>query len=208
MNAGELLDDYEKEKRKDPEQMLYIKPAEAGTPRGFHPFYKAIAVLAVAAFILFLVGRPVRQMMRSLGDPSKKTAATEKTKKKGKDGIPETSSVAPKEGPRSRELWLNSADQGNFPKIDRKTPLTLEIKAVDSVWLRVSADGAIVYQGILKKNVSEHWSAKEALEIWTGNASNMSLAVNKTALGSPGKGVVKRMIISHEGIRIASTGGR
>ena len=207
ISPEELLDNYEKEKRKDPEQALYIRPAEAGTRRGLHPFYIVVAFFAALALFVFLVGKPVQHAMKSWG-AAKKSSAVAKTVKIGKDGVPETSILAPKgEGP-GRELWLNSVEQGNFPKINGKTPLSLEIRALDAVWLRVSADGAILYQGILKKGTTEHWSAKDAIEIWTGNASSMTLVLNKTALGSPGKGVVKRMIVSREGIRITSSGAR
>ena len=99
-------------------------------------------------------------------------------------------------------------DQGNFPNIDKRSPLELQIKALDVVWVRVTADGKVLYQGILKQGTGESWSGQDSLEIWTGNAANMFLTLNKTPIGSPGKGMIKKMIITREGVRIPSPENR
>ncbi|MEI8345675.1 MAG: DUF4115 domain-containing protein [Candidatus Omnitrophota bacterium] len=104
--------------------------------------------------------------------------------------------------------WLRSVTAGNYPAIDKRASLDLRIKALDSVWLRITSDSKVLYQGILKKGQAEGWSAKETIEVWTGNASNIYLTLNRQTLGSPGRGVIKRMIITHQGIRISPSEAR
>ena len=74
--------------------------------------------------------------------------------------------------------------------------------------MHVTSDGVVTFQGILTKGSAETWSAKTSIEVWTGNASNMSLTLNKYALGSPGRGVVKKMLISRDGVRIVNESER
>ena len=55
----------------------------------------------------------------------------------------------------------------------------------------------------MKRGATETWTASDHFEIWTGNASNMELSLNNYDLGSPGKGVTKKMLIGREGVRLA-----
>ncbi len=135
-------------------------------------------------------------------------SATSKAIKKDKE-IKNEAAVLPKIQKESEikleTEWLNSVRLGNFPQISKKAPLELEVKALDAVWIHITGDGAVQFQGILKKGVSGKYTAKDMIEVWTGNAANMSLSLNKNSLGSPGKGFVKKMQISRDGIRVAAS---
>ena len=74
--------------------------------------------------------------------------------------------------------------------------------------MRVTGDGKVLYQGILGRNAVDTWTAKESLELWTGNAANMFLSVNRFSLGSPGRGMIRKMIITREGVRIPTPENR
>ena len=209
VNSEELVSAYDKVKKAEPEQLLYIKPADPAMGAGYKPFHIVAGICAALLLLFVLVGQPSK-MAKSLSAKFKsaKTTAVQKNKK--------TASVKAREQQAAKEEvaeskktaedvsadWLNTVALGNFPKINRKTPLSLEIKALDSVWVHVTSDGVVTFQGILKKGTAETWTAKEAIEVWTGNAANMALALNKYLLGSPGKGVVKKMLVSRDGIRI------
>lgn len=202
VDADSLLEDYEREKKTpEPEQKLYLRPAEMNPARRIPPSWW-MAAAAVALLGLFVYAGP----SKSLGAWASKARASvkkvERPKAEKKPSAKPAEPVAAPE-PKASETWLNSVKLGNFPKISRKTPLDLEIKALDAVWVHVTADTKVVFQGVIKKGAAERWSARDSYEIWTGNASNMGLSLNKTSLGSPGKGVVKKMVVSHEGIRIA-----
>lgn len=189
IDSEEVVRNYEKQGRREPEQVLYLRPAEARRKsidtRWVAPAAAAALIIA-ALFLLYLAGSFVVKKATSFR-PAKPAARAQ--------------TVKPPVRTEGDGTWLRSPSQGNFPKIDRRTPLHLKIKALDNVWMRVTCDGKIVFQSILKRGVTESWTAMSAYEIWTGNSSNMSLTLNGTPLGSPGKGVVKKMVIDRDGVR-------
>jgi cytoskeletal protein RodZ len=209
VDAESLLGTYENEKQviAEPEQILYLKPADnAGeSPNSLLKWTAGIVAAFVIAAVLF--GSPAKVLSLWTAKTKKVSAAKEEKARQEKREKKEASSKATEAKAASEEKteseWLNSVRIGNFQNINKRIPLDLEIKALDAVWVHVTADGKVLFQGIMKKGAAESWNAKESIEIWTGNASNMLLTLNKNVLGSPGKGVVKKMIISHEGVRIA-----
>ena len=214
LSGDELLENYHKQGEKAPEQVLFIKTADEReheskpNPGRFlvlGAVYFVIAVAAVGAVLYFKShpGRlPVIRMPQFKAKPAKTEAAVHQGKEKAAGKRKETAEK-PDSLKKSNE-WLRSAALGNFPVIESKTLLELKVKAVDTVWLHMTCDGKVLYQGILRRGGSEIWTARETIEIWTGNASNIFLTLNRYPLGSPGKGVVKKMIISRQGAKIAA----
>lgn len=80
-------------------------------------------------------------------------------------------------------------------------PLRLTVRTTDKVWLQIKSDGGVIFQGVLAKGAQESWSAKEALEIWTGNASAMQLDLNGKPLEGLGRGVRKGVRVTHAGLQ-------
>ncbi len=222
-----MLDTYEKEKRVDPDQVLYLKPAEERqfTSSWNHTIFISMAwvfslILLVAAvlFIFHSVDGTMNEKkkmatLQALAAKNK-TPKTVKSVRGPKEPVREattsvrTSAESPKAAPRMNNSvgseWLRSVEQGDFPKLSKKLPLRLTIEAIDNVWLRVTSDGKVLFQTVLKRGTSESWTATQVLEVWTGNSSNMSLTINGTSIGSPGKGVIKKMLVSHDGVKIGS----
>lgn len=197
LNAAEILEAYEKEGRKEPEQVLFIKPAEMREKiRRRKDLDKKFFAWPIAAVLIAgIVWGGISFFKRTdLGRPgSVRKAALTKTDAKKMAAV-----QAKNEG------WIRSTAQGNFPNLEKTSPLKLKIKALDNVWLRVTCDGKVLFQSILKRGSSEVWTANTAIEIWTGNSSNMALSLNGFSLGSPGRGVVKKLTVSHQGVKIAS----
>lgn len=197
LNAGELIEAYEKEGRKEPEQVLFIKPAEMREKiRRTKAFDKKKYILPLLAFLtvsaiggFFYFSKP----RRSVKIPG--TAALSQKKVDVKKNA---------EQQAKNDGWIRSIAQGNFPNLEKTTPLKLKIKAMDNVWLRVTCDGKVLFQSILKRDSSEVWTASTAIEVWTGNSSNMALSLNGFSLGSPGRGVVKKLTVTHQGVKIGS----
>ena len=79
-------------------------------------------------------------------------------------------------------------------------PLQLTIHTTADVWLQVKADGSVIFQNVLSKGAKESWTAKKELELWTGNAGAMQLALNGKPLEGIGRGVRKGVRITHAGI--------
>ena len=198
INPGELLEAYEKEGRQEPEQILFIKSAEirekvrrrSSVDQRFFLVPLLVAAGALAAGAAFFALRAAGHMgvskaPVSAASKSKPTAIVSQAKAKS-------------------DSWIRSAGQGNFPALEKGDPLKLKVKALDNVWLRVTCDGKVLFQSILKKGALETWNAISSVEIWTGNSSNMVLSLNGFSLGSPGKGVVKKLTVTHQGVKIAS----
>lgn len=208
VNADEIIASYEKEKRApEPEQKMYIKPVDMSGARKIPATWWAVGVFG-ALVLIVAMSAPTKQLSAwasKLKLPEIKIQKKNTPAKERKAVERKTEEVRPT-AVESASTWINSVKLGNFPKLNKKNPLELQIKAIDAVWIHVTSDGKVLFQGVLKKGGGDVWQAKNAIEIWTGNASNMSLTLNKNQIGSPGKGVVKKMIISHEGIRIASAG--
>ncbi|MBM3252749.1 MAG: helix-turn-helix domain-containing protein [Candidatus Omnitrophica bacterium] len=78
--------------------------------------------------------------------------------------------------------------------------LKLTITANQDSWMHIKCDGKIVYQSILKAGSSETFQAKEQIVLWVGNAAGLELNLNGHNLGSPGRGVKRDILITHEGM--------
>ncbi len=192
LNPEELVHRYEAKDKKDPEQILFIKSVDEkrGRPHGKNIF-SIIAPLFLLAAVGFAGFYLFKLSLRF---------TAERFHKKESKTISASSRPAVMQG--AEWQWLRSVDQGNFPKVTVKTPLELKINALDNVWLRVTCDDKVLFQSILKRSSAESWKAQKQIEIWTGNASSMSMVLNRFDLGSPGKGVIKKMLISRQGVRI------
>lgn len=204
VNSEEIVRSYEKEK-KEPDQVLYLltKSEKRNTQRvppqliGGAVVAAVVIVTGVLAFTLFQAVGGWITKAQSARPKSVRAASVKPKQEKPKAAKPA------EEKPKPSGEWLRRAELGNFPKIPLKTPLELTITAADNVWLRVTCDGKVLFQSILKKGASETWKADSLVEIWTGNSSNMQLVLNRFALGSPGKGVIRKLVVDHDGVRIA-----
>lgn len=80
-------------------------------------------------------------------------------------------------------------------------PLRLTVQTSADVWIQMKADGTVVFQNVLKKGSRETWTAKNDLEIWTGNAGAMQLVLNGKPLDGLGRGVRKGVRVTRSGIK-------
>ena len=202
INPEEIVRAYDKNERKDPAQILFIRPAEERERKAVLTFDKnlmvlpaVVLVIAIGGFAVFSLTKMSIHRLKQKNGVTTKSAPSAKAEVRGRDESAENTFNAAN--------WLRHAQLGNFPKIGKKDALHLQIKAADNVWLRVTCDGKVLFQSILKRGAAETWTANDHFEIWTGNAANMELSLNKFDLGSPGRGVTKKMLISREGVRLA-----
>ena len=201
LNAEDLVAAYEKHTGAlaPAEQTLIIPSASDRQKssffnRNFFLITGVVLAVVVGAFILQDISKTV----------ARRSGKQIKTSKNTRAGVKSAPKNETPKAPEATADWLRSPELGNFPKISAKAQLHLTIKALDPVWVRVTCDGKVLFESILKKGMAESWDADNRIELWTGNASKMALTLNEFFLGSPGKGVVKRMAITHEGVRVAS----
>ena len=95
---------------------------------------------------------------------------------------------------------IEKKEEGPKLLIPRSHPLKLTVHTRAEVWMQVKADGAVIFQNVLPKGAQESWTAKEELELWTGNAGAMELDLNGKPLSSPGSGVKKGIRVTHRGL--------
>ena len=204
LNAGELIEMYEKEGRKEPEQVLFIKPAEMREKiRRREAFDKKYFIVPLAVLLGAAGLWGFFYFSKHAGFPKLPVPRTASQKNvDARKDLPAGQGAAAQQA--KSDGWIRSIAQGNFPNLEKSSPLKLKIKALDNVWLRVTCDGKVLFQSILKRDSSEVWTAASSVEIWTGNSSNMTLSLNGFSLGSPGRGVVKKLTVTHQGVKITS----
>ncbi|MBF2035683.1 MAG: helix-turn-helix domain-containing protein [Leptolyngbyaceae cyanobacterium T60_A2020_046] len=65
----------------------------------------------------------------------------------------------------------------------------VEVQMQDQSWLRITADGQVAFEGILREGESRLWAADKELKVRAGNAGGVSVSFNggnAEVLGQPG----------------------
>ncbi len=71
--------------------------------------------------------------------------------------------------------------------------LRLEVEATEHVWVRIQADGQVVYQGLLRPGETRTWEARSSLQLETGNAAALQVRLNGRSEGPlGGRGEIAR----------------
>ena len=112
-----------------------------------------------------------------------------------------TSTLPVLEGEAAEEVMLPEADEASqgsdSPKVDAEAipaavanaPVRLSMKMEDQSWMRITADGEVVFEGILKEGDDRIWTATQQIRIRAGNAGGVVVSFNEgtaKALGQPG----------------------
>ncbi|MDB9526095.1 DUF4115 domain-containing protein [Oscillatoria sp. CS-180] len=84
----------------------------------------------------------------------------------------------------------NSQQSGTeLPPEVAGSPVRVAVELQGQSWLRVTADGEVAFEGILKEGDSKIWTAEEQLRIRAGNAGGVIVSFNEGTskqLGQPG----------------------
>lgn len=83
------------------------------------------------------------------------------------------------------------------------------IRVKEKCWVRVRADGKLVFEGTLQPGAERTWGAGEAIDLVMGNAGGVRLTVNGEDLGPAGRPgqVVRRVFRRASGARVAGGPG-
>jgi cytoskeletal protein RodZ len=65
--------------------------------------------------------------------------------------------------------------------------VSVTLEPQEHVWVRVQADGLIVYAGLMTPGEAQTWSAQESIMVETGNGAAVSATVNGNELGPLGE---------------------
>lgn len=67
----------------------------------------------------------------------------------------------------------------NFPLLQEEETLTLRLKAIYNVWIRVAGDqGKLLFEGFVSPKTEKLWEAKKEIRIRIGNVDGVDLALN------------------------------
>ena len=101
------------------------------------------------------------------------------------------------------ELALDQKDAAKtvFP-IPNDKPIELVLRSADDVWMKVKKDKKIVFEGTLRKNEKKMWTADNKIELWVGRAEALYFTINGKPVGRIGKGRIKNIQISRQGLKI------
>jgi Domain of unknown function (DUF4115)/Helix-turn-helix domain len=66
-------------------------------------------------------------------------------------------------------------------------PITFVVAADKRAWIRITADGAVVFEGTLTAGESKTFTGRDVLEVVIGNAGAVRVTFNGRDLGAPGK---------------------
>ncbi len=68
--------------------------------------------------------------------------------------------------------------------------IRVEVHLTERVWLRISLDGAVAFEGLLEAGESRTWVARDKVDMLSGNAGGMEVTVDgvpRGPLGAPGQ---------------------
>ena len=224
LNTAEILSEFEMLDLPQDQVKLTLdeKAQEADRRKRFSEWWnfmtrhgKAITIAAgiIVGFLLLIA------FVGSITSKSEKPSSPPKTQEARREATPEvrrnvvrqeTPAQKPRSAPRQESRapestmssdFLNSPDQKNFPTIKPDDPMMLEVRATTDVWMRVVSDGKLLFESILKQGEKEHWVSDRFLELKFGRPEGVELGINGYSLGKPGKGKVKEVRITREGMK-------
>lgn len=175
LDTDSIMEEYERLHPKTPSTILSIEK-EKKLKIDYHRLLSIFKIVLIVILTVLFIGY-MRFVLRSLSQNQTRPEATlERVKTAEED-----------------ELSL---------LVPRDQPLILTIRAKRGSWMQVKSDGRIIFEDVLSKGKEEKWTAKEKIELWVGNAEGLNLFLNGKELGSPGKGVIKGILITREGMKV------
>jgi transcriptional regulator with XRE-family HTH domain len=176
----------------------------SGRPSRFATMMIKAVVFAVLIFLVaaggFFASRNIFSYIRN---KQKISSAGSK-----KDGKPVFSSKPVKKTPKAVKPAVPVEKRASavplVEKIKTGMPIRLGIRAKEDCWIKLSLDGKVIFQSILKKGRSENWQAKKEISLSLGNAGGVELEVNGSLIPSVGrKGqAVKSIVINEDGLKV------
>jgi transcriptional regulator with XRE-family HTH domain len=82
----------------------------------------------------------------------------------------------------------------------KREDLVLQVRTKDDCWLKVKADGRVIFQKTLEKGRVERWQAKESIELRIGRPEVLYVDLNGKPINLQKAQVKRSLLITHEGI--------
>ncbi|MFA5142741.1 MAG: RodZ domain-containing protein [Candidatus Omnitrophota bacterium] len=128
---------------------------------------------------------------------SVKTAAFLKNSKAVKKApISKYAKAAPRENPAAPRA---ASQKKPFTK---NVPFTMTLKVRNPVMVQLKKDGVIIFKRVLPKGMEEAFAANNTINMFVGRAEAIEIAVNGKSLGSPGRGVMRNIEVTSNGVKV------
>lgn len=103
----------------------------------------------------------------------------------------EPSDQAVTEGPPDADTAAPASETtaDSVSTADAEAPVTFAVNLESDAWMRVTADGEVVYEGTMSAGSQETWTADDELSITAGNSGGVLFSFNggeERPLGNPG----------------------
>lgn len=83
----------------------------------------------------------------------------------------------------------------------KNAPFTLTLKVRNPVMVQLKKDGVLIFKRVLPKGTEETLSANDSVNMFIGRAEAIEIIVNGKSLGSPGRGVIRNLEVTSNGVR-------
>ncbi len=208
-----VLKDYEPErlpqpisKREGRENIFTERIDSALTPevmrrivKGFFIIFLAVLFFKIGGCLLTKMTRPRTETGPSL-KPDSSSVRTQTKSTKTAESSPDFS---PGEKTATGQRTSVARQEGVAPPA-RQDNVTVTVKARKDSWLRVEADGRVVFQSALNKGNVETWSADEKIELSGKNVSELEFELNGKVIGTLGRRDrrAKKIIFTQNGFSV------
>ena len=68
--------------------------------------------------------------------------------------------------------------------------------------VQLKKDGVIIFKRVLPKGTEETLSAENTVNMFIGRAEAIEIIINGKSLGSPGRGVIRNLEVTSNGVRV------
>lgn len=135
---------------------------------------------------------------------TQKAAAAKSQSKKSEQTSKATAPAKTEPKPTATPVKVEEKEEQS-PAVSKRVRLT--IRAKNSGWLQVKADGNLVFQAILEEGQSETWEAEKIIELSGKNIHDLEFEVNGRLLGGLGREdrSARRVVVTAEGLTVKST---
>ena len=223
LDARQVLNEYAKLRPAQPASSLALANKEPRAPSIDLPKFfllvrRALVAAIVIALVIFVGSKAIGLLKRAKAArpaPASKKSATvtrqapapakKKTAPKARLPESEAKQIAPKPASVQKEpaakvqTTVKAASTAVIPK---GTPLKLLIKVNQTVMVKVSTDGKLLFSRVLYRGAVESFTAEERINIYVAKAEAIELFLNGRSLGSPGRGLIKNIEITRNGLKL------
>ena len=177
LDKDSIVREYDRNFQDETKQKLYIDRDQP--PKDITKYLNiGLSILAVILFIMF-VSTGISKIKLFFLNRAKRTSAHLIAKK-------DITAKAPIE---------------NLAVTDASSKISLSVKSLEDVWIRVKKDGDTVFDGVLPKDSRESWVSDKRFDLRVGKLEALSFTVDSKFIGKIGGGV-KDVTIDREGIKI------